>query len=83
MPFHFHQPLFEPNMPLSNNLQTNPFGITQSVDTSTHENAIDPASISTTNGLHGNTDTVPPPRGLTLQKIQPPVFQGNPLAWLD
>ena len=67
----------EPNMPLSNNLQTNLFGITQSVDTSTRENAIDPASISTTNALHDNTDTVPPQCWLTLPKIQPPVFQGD------
>ena len=79
----FSSTTFEPNMPLSNNLQTNPFGITQSVDTSTHENAIDPASISTTNALHNNTDTVPPQRRLTLPKVQPPVFQGDPLAWLD
>ena len=79
----FSSTTFEPNMPSSNNLQTNSFGITQSVDTSTHENAIDPASISTTNALHDNTDTVPPQRGLTLPKIQPPVFQGDPLAWLD
>ena len=79
----FSSTTFEPNMPLSNNLQTNPFGITQSVDTSTHENAIDPASISTTNTLHDNADNVPPQRRLTLPKFQPPVFQGDPLAWLD
>ena len=74
---------FEPNMPVSHILQTNPFGKTQSLDTSAHVNAIDPASISTTNALHDNTDTVPPQRRLTLPKIQPPVFQGDPLAWLD
>ena len=79
----FSSTTFEPNMPLSNNLQTSLFGITQSVDTSTHENAIDPAPISTTNALHDNTDTVPPQRRLTLPKIQPPVFQSDPLAWLD
>ena len=74
---------FEPNTLLSNNLQTNFFGFTQSLDTSAHGNAIDPASISTTNALHHNTDTVPPQRRLTLPKSQPPVFQGDPLAWLD
>ena len=62
----FSSTTFEPNMLLSNNLQTNPFGITQLVDTSTHENAIDPAPISTTNALHDNTDTVPPQRRLIL-----------------
>ena len=74
---------FEPKMRLSNNLQTNPFGITQSPDTSAHVIAIDPASISTTNALPHNTDTVPPQRRLNLPKIQSHVFQGNPLAWLD
>ena len=79
----FSSTTFELNMPLSNNLQTNPFGITQSLDTSAHVNAIGLASISTTNVLHDNTYTVPPQHRLTVPKIQPSVFQGNPLAWLD
>ena len=62
----------EPNMPLSSNVQTNPFGITQSLDTSAHIHAHDPASNSTTNAFHDNTDTLPPQRRLTLPKIQPP-----------
>ena len=68
-------------MPLSNNHQTNPFGITQSpLHPSPHVNAIDPATTSTTNALHGNTDTVQPQRRLTLPNIKLPVFQGNPWA---
>ena len=70
-------------MPLSNNLQTNPFGNTQSLDQSTHVNASDPTSTSTTNALHDNPDTVQPQRRLTVPKIQPLVFQGHPLYWLD
>ena len=71
---------FETNMPLSNNLQTSLFGITQSLDTSAHVIAIDLASTSTINALHDITYTVQPQRRLTLPKIQSPVYQEIP--WL-
>ena len=67
-------------MRLSNNLQSDLFRFTQSLNPPAHVNAIDPASTSTTDALHDNNDTVQPQRRLTLPKVQPPVFQGDTLA---
>ena len=55
----------------------------QSLDPSAHVNAIDPVSTSTTNALHDNTNAVQPQRRLSLRNNQPPVFQGDRLAWFD
>ena len=52
----------------------------QSLDPFAHVNAIYPASTSTTNTLNDTTDTVQPQRQLTLPKILPPDFQGDPLT---
>ena len=80
----FSHTTLEANMSLSNNTQANPFAITQSLDPSAHVKASDPTYTSATNTFRDNTDDiVQPQRQLILPNIQPPVYQGDPLAWID